>query len=222
MRFWAIADPDHLVHAGRQLVIRALVPAEDLDVDDLAVDTVRHAQRGVFHFARLLTEDRAQQSLFRTQFRLTPRRDLADQNVVRANLGADADDPVLVEVRQALLADVRDVAGDLFRTQLGVARFGLVLLDVDRGEDVVAHQPLADQDGVLEVAAFPGHERDEHVLTERQLAILGRRRIGHDLPDLDPVALADAGPLVDAGVLIRADELPQAVDVLAAVVVRRC
>ena len=135
---------------------------------------MRHAQRGVLHLARLLTEDRAQQALFRAQLGLTARRDLADQNVVRANFGADADDAVLVEVGQALLADVRDVAGDLFRTQLGVARFGLVLLDVDRGEDVVAHQPLADQDGVLEVAAFPGHERDQHVLAERQLAVLGR------------------------------------------------
>ena len=86
------------------------------------------------------------------------------------DLGADADDAVLVEVAQAVLADVRDVAGDLLRPELGVARLDLVLLDVDRGEHVVAHQPLADQDGVLEVAALPGHEGDQHVLAERQLA----------------------------------------------------
>jgi hypothetical protein len=34
------------------------------------------------------------------------------------------------------LADVRDVARDLFLAELGVARDALELLDVDRGEDV--------------------------------------------------------------------------------------
>ena len=32
-----------------------------------------------------------------------------------------------------------------------------------------------EQDGVLEVAAFPAHERHQHVLAERQLARVGRR-----------------------------------------------
>ena len=60
-----------------------------------------------------------------------------------ADLGADPDDAPLVQVGQHLLADVRDVAGDLLGTQLGVAGVDLVLLDVDRGEHVVLHQPLA-------------------------------------------------------------------------------
>ena len=34
---------------------------------------------------------------------------------------------------------------------------------MDRGEDVVLDQPLADQDGVLEVVPAPGHEGDQHV-----------------------------------------------------------
>ena len=136
------------------------------------MNAVRHAQRGVFHFTRLLTEDRAEQSLFRAQFSFTARRDLTDQNVVRSDFRADPDDPVLVEVRQALLADIRNVPSDLFRSELGIARFGLVLLDVDRGKDIVANQSLTDQDGVFEVATFPRHERDEHILPERQLTVL--------------------------------------------------
>ena len=55
------------------------------------------------------------------------------------HLGADADDAVLVEVAERLLADVRDVAGDLLGPELGVARLDFVLLDVDRGELVFAH-----------------------------------------------------------------------------------
>ena len=115
-----------------------VVAAEDLDVDDLAALAVRHAQRRVLHLARLLAEDRAQQLLLRRQLRLALRRDLADQDVAGVHLGADADDAVLVEVAQDLLADVRDVARDLLRAQLGVAGLHLVLLDVDGGELVVA------------------------------------------------------------------------------------
>ena len=109
----------------------------------------------VVHLARLLAEDRAQQPLLGGQLGLALRRDLADEDVAGRDLGALVDDPVLVEVAQALLADVRDVAGDLLRPELRVARLDLVLLDVDRGEQVVLDEALADDDGVLVVAALP-------------------------------------------------------------------
>ena len=80
---------------------------------------------------------------------------------------------------------VRDVAGDLLRPELGVARHHLELLDVDRGEDVVAHDALGEQDRVLEVVAVPRHERDEHVPPERQLAEIGRGTVGDDVARLD-------------------------------------
>jgi hypothetical protein len=73
-------------------------------------------------------------------------------------------------LRQGLLADVRDVAGDLFLAELGVARVALELLDVDRGVDVFLDQLLGDEDRVFEVVAAPGHERDDHVAAERELA----------------------------------------------------
>jgi hypothetical protein len=78
----------------------------------------------------------------RGQLGLALGRDLADEHVAIANLGADADDAALVEVGQDLLGDVRDVPGDLLGAQLGVAGVDLVLLDVDRGEHVVLHQAL--------------------------------------------------------------------------------
>jgi hypothetical protein len=71
---------------------------------------------------------------------------------------------------EGLLADVRDVARDLFLAELGVARDALELLDVDRGEDVLLDDALGDEDRVLEVVAAPRHERDDHVPPERQLA----------------------------------------------------
>ena len=91
-------DAHHLVDASRQLGVR--VALEDLHVDHLAALAVRHAQAGVLHLARLFTEDRPQQALLGGQLGLALRRDLADQDVARLDLGADADDAVLVEVAQ--------------------------------------------------------------------------------------------------------------------------
>ena len=116
---------------------------EGLDVDHDAALAVRHLQRGVADLARLLLEDRADQLLLGGQLGLALRRDLADQQVARADLGADADDAALVEVAQRLLGAVRDVARDLLVAQLGRAGVDLVLLDVDRGELVVLDQALA-------------------------------------------------------------------------------
>ena len=146
-----------------------------------AGDARRDAQRGVAHVGRLLAEDGAQELLLRRHRALALRRDLADEDVAGMDLGADIDDAGLVEVLQRLFRDVRNVARDLLRPELGVAGHHLEFLDVDRGEDVVLHDPLGEQDRVLEVVAVPRHERDEHVAAERQLAELGRGTVGDDV-----------------------------------------
>ena len=115
-------------------------------------------------------------------WRLALRRDLADQDVARLDFGADVDDARFVEVRAAPLrrrSGCRAVISS--GPELGVAGQHLELLDVDRGEDVVLHDPLGDQDRVLEVVAVPRHERDEHVAAERELAEVGRRTVGDDV-----------------------------------------
>ena len=113
------ADADQAVDAGQQL--GALLAVELRDLDDLAALAVGQAQAGVLHLARLLTEDRAQQALLCGQLGLALGRDLADQDVARLDLSADVDDAVLVEILQGLLADVGDVARDLFGAELRVA-----------------------------------------------------------------------------------------------------
>ena len=147
-----------------------------------------HLERGVADLARLLLEDRADQLLLGGQLGLALRRDLADQQVARADLGADADDAALVEVAQRLLRAVRDVARDLLVAQLGGAGVDLVLLDVDRGELVVLDEALREDDRVLEVVALPGHEGDEAVLAERELALVGRGAVGQQVARLHLVA----------------------------------
>src|SRR5207237_3203456 len=154
---------------------------------------------------------RAKEPLLGGELGLALGRDLPDEDVLRTYLGADVDDPVLVEVGERLLADVRDVSGDLLRAELGVAGLGLVLLYMDRRELVVLDDAVAKDDGVLVVAALPGHEGDEDVLAERELALVGRVAVGEDLVGLHAVADRDEGRLVEARSLVGADELLQAV-----------
>src|SRR4029453_15743861 len=156
--------------------------------DDLAALAVGQAQRAVLHLAGLLTEDRPEEPLLGRQLGLALGRDLADEDVAGADLGADVDDALLVEVLEGLLADVRDVTRDLLGTELRVARLDLVLLDVDAREEVVADKAVADDDRVLVVAALPAHERDQHVAPEGELALLGRRAVGDRLAVGDPLA----------------------------------
>jgi hypothetical protein len=105
-----------------------------------------------------------------------------------SHLGADVDDAGLVELRQRGLADVRDIAGDLLRTELGVPRHTGQLLDMDRGETILLDHALRDQDRVLEVVAVPGHEGDAQVLPQGQLAHVGGGAVGEDIAARDDVA----------------------------------
>ena len=202
-------DAHEMVDAGRELV--AVFAREHLDVDDLALLAVRHFEAGVAHFARLLAEDRAQQPLLGRQLGLALGRHLADENVLGAHFRADADDAALVEILERVFADVGDVARDLFGPELRIARFALVLLDVNRGEAIFLDHALADEDGVFVVVAFPRHERDEHVLPERELALIRRRTVDDHLPGDDLVADGDDRPLVDARAGVAAHELEQLV-----------
>ena len=165
-------DADQVVDARGQIV--ALVAAEGEDVDDDPALAVGNLERGVANLARLLLEDRADQGFSSAVSSVSPLGvTLPTREVAGDNLGADADDAPLVQVAQALLAAVGDVAGDLLVAELGRAGVDLVLLDVDRGELVVLDQALGEDDRVLEVVALPGHEGDQAVLAQSDLAAAG-------------------------------------------------
>ena len=65
----------------------------------------------------------------------------------------------------------------------------------------------------LEVVAHPRHERDEHVLAERQIAEIRRGTVGENFAGVDAITHVHQRTLVDAGVLVGALELAQTVDV---------
>ncbi len=195
------------------LVLLLALAAEDAHVDHRTLDARRAGERGVAHIAGLFAEDGAQQLFFRRQLGLALGSDLAHQNVAVLDLGADADHAALVQIAQRVFAHVRNVARNLLGTELGIAALDLELLNMDRGVVVLAHQPLADEDGVLKVVAAPGHEGHQHVASQRQLALLRARSVGDHLALDHPVALANHRLLIDAGVLVGALELDERIDV---------
>ena len=87
-----------------------------------------------------------------------------------------------------------------------------MLLDVNRGEHVVTHEALGQDDGVLVVEALPWHERHEQVLAECQLPIVGGRAVGQEVASLDVLTFFDERLLVDTSVLVGALELRERVD----------
>ena len=120
------------------LVFFSTLAGEDLDVDDGAFDARRAIERSVANVAGLFAEDGAEQFLFRRQRGFALGGYLADEDVARLHDRADADDAAFVEVAKERFADVGDVASDFLGTELGVAGFDFVLLDVNRGVVVVA------------------------------------------------------------------------------------
>ena len=84
---------------------------------------------------------------------------------------------------------------------------------MDRGVAVVSYHLLGDQDRILEVVAVPRHEGDGHVLTQCQLADIGRGAVSHHVTTRNQVTYLHDRTLVDVGVLVGTGEFGQVVDV---------
>src|SRR5262249_50235239 len=134
---------------------------------------------------------------------------LANENVARLHLRANANDAILVEVSQGLLGDVWNVAGELLASQLRLADLDLKILYVNAGKDVVLDEPLGDENGVLKVVAVERHERDQDISAQRQLAARARRSIGDDLIRLDLLSELHQRNLVETRPLVQAVKLTQ-------------
>ena len=177
--------------------------AVKLGVDHHAVQRGLRLHRGVLHVAGLVAEDGAQQLLLGRRIALALRGDLADQDVARMHVGADADDAVGVEILGRLLAHVRNIRRELLDAALRVAHLHDVLIDVHRREDVLALDALRNHDGILEVVTLPGHERHLQVAAQGQLAVLRRVALGQDLSARHLLARQHDGLERDRRILVR-------------------
>ena len=87
---------------------------------------MRYFKRVIAYFSCLLTEDSAEESFLSSELCLTLRSYLTNENIARVNFRADAYDTVFIKVCKSIVADIRDVACDLFRSEFGIAAFDLV------------------------------------------------------------------------------------------------
>ncbi len=84
---------------------------------------------------------------------------------------------------------------------------------MNSSETVFLHNALGHQNGVLEVVAVPGHERDAHVLAQGQLTHVDGRTVSQDVLARNHVTFFHQRTLVDAGVLVGTGILDQGVDI---------
>ncbi len=205
-----------LAHARFHFV--AVRSRKHLDVYDYTAFAVRNFERRVAHFARFVAEYCAEQTLFGRKIGFALGRDLTYENIARIDFRTHAHYTVLVEVFERLGADVRYIARYLFGTELGIPRFGLVLVYVNRREHVVLGNALAYKDSVLVVVTFPAHKADEYVFAERKLRLRSGVTVGKDVTLFHTIALAHYGALIYTSALVGADEFFEQVHLALAVV----
>ncbi len=157
------------VYSGRELV--SVFTRESLDIDNDSRFSVRQSERVVAHFTGLVSEYCAEQSFFGGKFGLSLRRNLTYEYIAGSDLGTLADNTFRGKVLKGVFADILNFTGNLFRTELGIARFLRVLFDMNRGVHIFADKPFVKQNRVLVVVTFPSHESDKSVFAERDLAV---------------------------------------------------
>ena len=179
---------------------------------------MRHLQARITHFACLLAEDGAQQTLLGGLLGLALRSDLAHEHVTREYLCAHTDDAICVQVANQVFGDVRNLAGDFLGTKLRIACIDLVLGNVNGREQVLSYDALGNDDSVLVVVTFPRHVGNHEVLAQGQLAMVARRAVSQHVASLDAVVLAHDRAMVNAAGLVGALEFRNQVLVVFAVI----
>jgi hypothetical protein len=143
-----------------------------LDVHDYAALAVGHLQGGIADFSGLLAEYGAQQALLGGEVGLALGRDLAHKDVAGADLRADADDAALVQESFSASSPTPGMSRVISSGPSLVSRAShLIFFYVDGGENVLHDKALGNKDGVLVVVALPGHEANEDVLAQGDLAL---------------------------------------------------
>ena len=141
------------------------------------------------------------------------RGDLADHDIARLDFGTDTDDARFVQILQGVFTEVRDIVGNLFLAEFGVSGDAFEFLDMNRGITIFLDQFFGNENRILEVVTFPGHESDQNILTKSQFTPVGRRTVGDNLTTLDHIANLDDRLLVKASVLIGTDKLDEIVNI---------
>ncbi len=129
LSFLCNVNTHQLVYSGREFV--AHFTGEYLYVNNNTRFPVRNSQGCIPYLPRFFTEDRTKQPFFRGKLGFSLRSNLTDKYVSCTYLGTNTDNSAFIKILQRIFAYVRNIPGYLFRTQLGVAGFRLVLFYMD-------------------------------------------------------------------------------------------
>ena len=187
--------------------------SKDLNVDNRTAHASRHTQRGVFYVGCFFAKDGAQQFLFRSQLGFAFRRYFTYQHITCFHFRTDVNDTGFIQTVLHTLGQVRNIAGNIFRTQLGVAGNNIQFLNVNRSIAVVCSHFFGNQNRVFIVITVPRHEGDGHVLTQSQFAQIGGCAVSNQIAALQNVASFDGRTLVDIGRLVGTGEFNQVVNI---------
>lgn len=148
------ADTNLLIDARRQFI--AVFTGKDLDGNNDPEFPMRNTEGAVTDFPCLFSKDGTDEALFSRKFRFPFRRDFADEDISRTDFSTDTNDSVFVEVLQGIFRNVRDIAGNLFRSQFRIAGIAVIFFNMDGGKDIFLDEVFAEEDGVFVVVASQG------------------------------------------------------------------
>ena len=135
------------------------------------------------------------------------------QDVTSFYFCTDVNNTGFIQTVLHTLGQVRNIAGNVFRTQLGITGNNVQFLNVNRSIAVVCSYFFRNQNRVFVVVTVPWHEGDGHVLTQSQLAQVGRCTVGHQVTTLQHIACFYGRTLVDVGRLVRTSEFNQVINI---------
>ena len=99
---------------------------------------MRYFQGSISDFTRFFSEDCAQQSFLGSKLGFSLGSYLSDKYVSGTNFGTFLDYTVRVEVLQSVFTDIRNFAGDFFRTELCVAGFMRIFFYMNGSVNIIA------------------------------------------------------------------------------------
>ena len=186
---------------------------KDLNVDNRTAHTGRHTQRSVFYVRCFFAEDGAQQFFFRSQLGFAFRRYFTNQYIAGFHFCTDVNDTGFIQTVLHTLGQIRNIAGNIFCTQLGIAGNDIQFLNVNRSIAVVRSHFFGNQNRVFIVITIPRHEGDGHVLTQGQFAQIGGCTVSNQIAALQNVAGFDGRTLIDIGRLVGTSEFNQVINI---------
>ena len=135
------------------------------------------------------------------------------QDVTSFYFCTDVNNTGFIQTVLHTLGQVRNITGNIFRTQLGITGNNVQFLNVNRSIAVVCSYFFRNQNRVFVVVTVPRHKGDGHVLTQSQFAQIGGCTVSNQITALQNIACFDSRTLVDVGRLVGTGKFNQVVNI---------